>query len=117
MSEYKKVKFWFNAGEEDLYQAVLDILQSQGCHLSSSTKKDRQLLNGLGLSVRFNGVIRAETEKKGSWWHDNLSNFEEINIDWMRTKKPNTELKAYDELIRIQKDIEEAIKRIKPVEE
>jgi hypothetical protein len=49
-------------------------------------------------------------------WSFALSEWTWSKIDVVN-QEDNTELKAYDELIRIQKDIEEAIKRIKPVEE
>jgi hypothetical protein len=67
---------------------------------------------------RDDGTISPwfNTEDGSDYLSFNLRKRQWSKIDFVN-QEDNTELKAYDELIRIQKDIEEAIKRIKPVEE
>lgn len=112
MSEFKKMKFWFNNGEEALFQEVCDILKAQGC-TTNFKKTIGSCGQGLCISVRASGMVTRETDEKRGWWNNKLSDYEEINIDWMRTKKSETiELGGNT---YIKSELEEALKHIKPV--
>ena len=108
MSEFKAMKFWIGDDPE-------------------LSEKVQKLLFGMGYTWAgghecgsFKRGVMIATKESGAIWHrdnfdscfDSLSN-EEINIDWMRTNKPETiELagKTY-----IKSELEEALRHIKPV--
>ena len=107
MSEFKAMKFWIGDDPE-------------------LSEKVQRLLFGLGYSWFVNKDNVANTESSyiyasrgGELTHsdngDRPVDGEEINIDWMRTKKPESiELngKTY-----IKSELEEALRHIKPIGE
>jgi hypothetical protein len=105
MSEYKNMKFLVK-GDNELAKAVITSLRATGHNIIGELSEDVEVIR-----VYSDGDFRVDLSE--DFFDDSVA--EEINIDWMRTKKPETiELngKKY-----IKSELEEAIKRIKPVEE
>lgn len=108
MSEFKNMKFWMG-GDGDISTSVQLILLEQGYSWGMSENKPRYIGSNYICSyadgaLGWGGAKASFDECK----------YEEINIDWMRTKKPETiELngKTY-----VKTELEEALRNIKPVE-
>ena len=113
MFKFDKMKFWFNDGEEALRMEVCDFLQSQGCRVGSNIKNNKAVGYDRGIQVNENGVISAATNRKDPYWYNILEDYKEINIDWMRVKKPEPiELNGQR---YIKAEVEEALRLLKPV--
>ncbi|MCK4815817.1 hypothetical protein KA005_08605 [bacterium] len=111
MSEFKAYKIWIG-DDPELYGIIVNLLTSKGYEVGMSYSAGSSHKN-IALTTNKNGKIDSATyiDKSGfKCWPV----YEEINIDWMRTKKPETiELngKTY-----IKSELEEALRHIKPVE-
>ena len=113
--QFKNMKFWFNAGEVELYDTVCDLLVRQGCTLCPNIKPNKPDTHPEGISVESNGEVSAATCKKDDeWWCIFLKDYEEINIDWLRTQQP-PETITLGGSTYIKSELEEALKNIKPI--
>ncbi len=109
MSEFKALKFWIG-DDPELSEKVQKLLFDVG-YKWAGCGKCGMYTDGVMLVTRESGEIWYR--HKGDSCFDELDN-EEINIDWMRTKKPETiELngKTY-----VKSELEEALRHIKPVD-
>lgn len=111
MSEFKAMKFWCE--DHNQFELVAGILSKLGYtadHNIEARLKDGQ---GKGIVLYATGVYASATTTRGDYWFSDLADVEEINIDWMRTKKVEyVELggKKY-----IKEELEEALSKINPV--
>lgn len=111
MSEYKKMKFWIG-DDPDLSERVQKLLFGLGYKWRGAADQRVRYTEVGALYTNEDGYI-LYTDADAEWFNNESQ--EEIDIDWMRSQKPETiELngKKY-----IKSELEEAIKRIKPVEE
>lgn len=102
--KYKAMKFVYD-GDEDVFNRVKSILIEMGYDIT-----DRRFMSD-------HSVIKTYEDGRINVLHGDPSQYggEEINIDWLRTIKPETiELngKTY-----IKSELEEALRHIKPVGE
>lgn len=106
MSEFKKMKFFIGSnGDAKTCKMVQGILDDLGYE---ATSRDSQII-----FTESNGDADSYTTHSDPKKKFGELPYEEINIDWMRTTKPETvELngKTY-----IKTELEEALRKIKPV--
>ncbi len=108
MGEFKSMKFWIG-DDPELSEKVQKLLLDDNYfwrHGGDGSKNTREF----ALYTNTKGRMTFSNSKAGF----DCDNNEEINIDWMRTKKPETiELngKTY-----VKSELEEALRHIKPVD-
>lgn len=108
MSEFKEMKFWIG-DDAELSERVQNILFILGCRWFSGDAV--QITSSTSLYVDGGCITYGGHSRKEDWF--DKQSHKEINIDWLRTAKPETvELggKTY-----IKSELEEALSHINPL--
>ena len=85
MAKFKEMKFWIGVADEEMSSAIIDHLEAVGY---CTTDARRFTKTCCIIQVAANGRVSTYSFIDHSLFHD-ISG-EEINIDWMRTTKPET---------------------------
>ena len=112
MSEFKAMKFWIG-DDPELSEKVQKILFGLGYKWAFESRGVTEQVNAYSMYAESDGGIRVASHDKRDGKFSFPDDGETIDIDWMRTKKPETiELagKTY-----IKSELEEALRHIKPV--
>ena len=118
MNKFKKMKFWFEAGEVELYDTVCKWLEIQGHTISVNVKPNKPDIYPEGLQVGSDGLVCAACKEKEHHWINALIDYEEINIDWMRIpEEEEPETITLGDHTHLKSELEQAISHINPINE
>jgi len=107
---FKAMKFWIGDHEKGLYDVICERLLILGYTPDPNIKS-----NVCCIATEESGVFNAACHQDSRyWWNNELSEHEEINIDWLRTPAERKIVTVGDQKY-YEDELAPALKGIKPI--